>query len=559
MAEMKVGALPALPTGLSVADPEVRQQYNESIQKVLSALENRSQIPWFKLSAAMADPGRTGSAMEGFGRAMGVMGKQQEEERARELPVAQMRAQLAGQQYEMSKEEKALNAFAAALGTTPQNIQAGMLGAVNNPAMMQRINAAMPQFYGSPKIMEMAKTLFGQHKDISQFLLEERKAGMTEADLVAKYGKEILPMIRGYGNVQGTGTTRPQAGAPQAGAPQAGGQTTNAPTTGQRDPNLVYNERGEVIDVLAQPDPDARAPTIQGQPIVRPADGERATGETAPAAPIRTASEALGPLRVEDNRVISPTGEILAERGKAGLAEWNRMKDAARDEYNRRKADDIKFERERISKAGEQRDATVESRLKEVGAINTDEIGRTQGLLQSFGEIVKDPEMAGAFALMMKQGIGPALYELAKDSVRVGNTTISVDAYRALIKQLPPKVQEKLRGAEMLLSELFIQKAREAKSAFGPSISNFDILMQKERMASIRDTPKLINNWITQELAMTEQKREIAEAYADFLKSASGTNRKPAEFFASKEYKDLSKKYTQIYKDLAIISYGAPQ
>jgi hypothetical protein len=559
MAEMKVGALPALPTGLSVADPEVRQQYNESIQKVLSALENRSQIPWFKLSAAMADPGRTGSAMEGFGRAMGVMGKQQEEERARELPVAQMRAQLAGQQYEMSKEEKALNAFAAALGTTPQNIQAGMLGAVNNPAMMQRINAAMPQFYGSPKIMEMAKTLFGQHKDISQFLLEERKAGMTEADLVAKYGKEILPMIRGYGNVQGTGTTRPQAGAPQAGAPQAGGQTTNAPTTGQRDPNLVYNERGEVIDVLAQPDPDARAPTIQGQPIVRPADGERATGETAPAAPIRTASEALGPLRVEDNRVISPTGEILAERGQAGLAEWNRMKDAARDEYNRRKADDIKFERERISKAGEQRDATVESRLKEVGAINTDEIGRTQGLLQSFGEIVKDPEMAGAFALMMKQGIGPALYELAKDSVRVGNTTISVDAYRALIKQLPPKVQEKLRGAEMLLSELFIQKAREAKSAFGPSISNFDILMQKERMASIRDTPKLINNWITQELAMTEQKREIAEAYADFLKSASGTNRKPAEFFASKEYKDLSKKYTQIYKDLAIISYGAPQ
>ena len=160
---------------------------------------------------------------------------------------------------------------------------------------------------------------------------------------------------------------------------------------------------------------------------------------------------------------------------------------------------------------------------------------------------------------MIKQGIGPALYELAKDSVRVGNTTISVDAYNALIKQLPAKVQEKLRGSQMLLSELFIQKAREAKSAFGPAISNFDILMQKERMASIRDTPKLINNWITQELTTTEQKKEIAEAYADFLARSSGTTKKPADFFASKEYKDLSKKYAQIYQDLAIISYGAPQ
>ena len=532
------GALPALPTGMSIADPDVKQKYNEALEKVLSTVERPRDIPWFKLSQAMADPGRTGSAFEGFGRAMGVLGKQREEEDARALPVAQMRAQLAGQQYEMSKEEKALNAFAAALGTTPQNLQAGMAGAVNNPAMMQRINAAMPMFYGSPKIMEMAKTLFGQHKDIAQFLLEERKAGMTEADLVAKYGNEILPMIRGYGNVQGTGTTRPQARAPQAAGP----------TTQQPEPELT-------------PDQLANRPAIvEPEPVI-----DRSVGTVPPSAregapaPVRTATEALGPVRVEGNRIISPTGEILAERGESPLGEWNKMKETAINDFNRRRADDIKFERERILKAGEQRDATVEARVKEIGGINIDEIGRTQGLLQSFSEIMKDPKMAGAFGLMMKQGIGPALYELAKDSVRVGNTTISLDAYKALIKQLPPEVQESLRGSEMLLSELFIQKAREAKSAFGPAISNFDILMQKERMASVRDTPKLINNWITQELTMTEQKKEIADAYSDFLAKASGTTKKPADFFASKEYKDLSKKYNQIYKDLAIISYGAPR
>ena len=536
------GALPAPPTGLSLADPDEKAKYNESIQKVLDAFENRSQIPWFKMAAAFADPGRTGSFGEAFGKAMGTVGQAQEEDRARALPIAQMRAQLAAQQYEMSKEEKALNAFAAALGTTPQNLQAGMSGAANNPAMMQRLNAAMPMFYGSPKIMEMAKTLFGQHKDIAQFLLEERKAGMTEADLVAKYGNEIIPMIRGYGNVQGTGAPRPQAGAPQAGAPQAGGQTTQQP-----EPELT-------------PDQLANRPAIvEPEPVI-----DRSVGTVPPSAregapaPIRTATEALGAPKIEADRITFPDGRVV-ERGESGIESWNRLKQSSLEAYERQRAEDIKFERERILKAGEQRDATVEARVKEIGGINIDEIGRTEGLLQSFSEIMKDPKMAGAFGLMMKQGIGPALYELAKDSVRVGNTTISLDAYKALIKQLPREVQESLRGSEMLLSELFIQKAREAKSAFGPAISNFDILMQKERMASVRDTPKLINNWITQELTMTEQKKEIAEAYSDFLARASGTTKKPADFFASKEYKDLSKKYNQIYKDLAIISYGAPR
>ena len=536
------GALPAPPTGLSLADPDEKAKYNESIQKVLDAFENRSQIPWFKMAAAFADPGRTGSFGEAFGKAMGTVGQAQEEDRARALPIAQMRAQLAAQQYEMSKEEKALNAFAAALGTTPQNLQAGMSGAANNPAMMQRLNAAMPMFYGSPKIMEMAKTLFGQHKDIAQFLLEERKAGMTEADLVAKYGNEIIPMIRGYGNVQGTGAPRPQAGAPQAGAPQAGGQTTQQP-----EPELT-------------PDQLANRPAIvEPEPVI-----DRSVGTVPPSAregapaPIRTATEALGAPKIEADRITFPDGRVV-ERGESGIESWNRLKQSSLEAYELQRAEDIKFERERILKAGEQRDATVEARVKEIGGINIDEIGRTEGLLQSFSEIMKDPKMAGAFGLMMKQGIGPALYELAKDSVRVGNTTISLDAYKALIKQLPREVQESLRGSEMLLSELFIQKAREAKSAFGPAISNFDILMQKERMASVRDTPKLINNWITQELTMTEQKKEIAEAYSDFLARASGTTKKPADFFASKEYKDLSKKYNQIYKDLAIISYGAPR
>lgn len=545
MAEIKAGALPALPTGLSLADPDVKQQYNESIQKVLSALENRSQVPWFKIAAALGDPGRTGSAGEAFGKAFGVLGQQQEEDRARELPIAQMRAQLAGQKFQMSQEEKAAQAFANVYGTTPDKLQGVLDNQQFNPMMMQRLNAAMPLLRGSPQFMELAKTMFGQHKDIANFILEQRKAGVPEAKLIAEYGNGIIPLL------QSVGVTVP-AGQETTGAPRAVSPPSGAPA---RDPNLIYNDKGEVIDVRAQPDPDARPITIQGQPVVRP-PREGATGEPVPN--IRTATEVLAPPKIEADRIIFPDGRIV-ERGASSLDAWNKLKQSSLESYERQRIEDIKFERDRISKAGEQRDASVESKVKELGAINSDDIMRTQGSLQSFAELMKDPQMAGAVGLMFKQGAGPAMYALAKDGVRVGNFGLSVDVYNGIVKTLPPEAQEKLRMAEMLLSELFIAKAREAKSAFGPQISNFDILMQKERMASTRDTPKIINNWLAQEQTVADQKLEMTNAYMNFLDKAAGTNIKPSQFFNSKEYKDIAKKYGQIYKDLAIISYGAPR
>jgi hypothetical protein len=644
MSEIKAGALPALPTGIALADPDARQKYTESVNKVLSALENRNQIPWFKMAAAFADPGRSGHWAEGFGKGMGVLGQYQEEERARELPVAQMRAQLAGQQFQMSQEERAAQAFANVYGTTPDKLQGVLDNQQFNPMMMQKLNAAMPQLRGSPQFMELAKTMFGQHKDIANFILEQRKAGVPEAKLIAEYGNGVIPLLQSVGvpapagqPTTGQSTTGRPAGSPisvpyttgdvsvaaDANNPSGikpGGKfavfetpelgvkatqqlvdsylrnpsrntpeslvgtwVTGNPAEGAKVQNGAYvaSVRRELENTGIRLDQNGKIPNtpeanaaVTRAIIFHESGADRAKpflplvgtdfqtaqaqGETATPPAVRTATEAMPTPKVYQDRIEFPDGRVY-EQGGDSFGSWKDRKQSLMDAYERERAENIKFERDRISKSGELRDATMADRVKEIGSINPDEIGRTQGLLQSFSQIVKDPEMAGAFALMMKQGIGPALYELAKDSIRVGNSTVSVDAYNALIKQLPPQVQEKLRGSQMLLSELFIQKAREAKSAFGPQISNFDILMQKERMASIRDTPKLINNWITQELAMTDQKKEIAEAYSDFLARSSGTTKKPADFFASREYKDLSKKYSQIYKDLAIISYGAPQ
>jgi murein DD-endopeptidase MepM/ murein hydrolase activator NlpD len=626
-------ALPPVPTGMSLADPNIQKQYSESVDKVLAALENRGDIPWFKLSAAMADPGRTGSAAEGFGRAMGVLGQQQEENRARELPVAQMRAQLVGQKYEMSKEAQALNAFAKVLGTTPQDIQSGISQAQNNPAMMQRLNAAMPLFYGSPKITDLAKTMFGQYKDMANTLLEEFKAGMTQADLIAKYGPEIVPMIRGMGGIQPSGSAPVTGGQPSTttAAPQgqfdfspivSNGQLTSpfgpradaahngidigaklnepiktpvagevvfAGNGGDKAGNMVtirgedgklhsfmhMNQVGVKVGDVIEPSSvigqvgatgNARGAHIHyevkgtdGKPF-NPLDMFRVTPPAPSAGTVRTATEALGSLKIEPDRIIAPDGEVLIEKGASSLGDWSKLKENTITEYNKRRAETIKFEREQISNAGTQRAESFAPRIKEVGTINPDDIMRTQGLYDSLDNLVNnDPDMKKALGLMFKQGAGAAMYELAKNGVKVNNFGIGVDAYPAFVKQLPPEKQEKLRQMDMILSTIFIQKAKDGKSAFGPAISNFDVLTQKEQMASIRDTAKVINSWLAQERALADQRLEIAGAFGDYVTSTEGTNKKPYQFFTSQEYKDIAKKYGQLYRDLAITTYGAPK
>jgi hypothetical protein len=530
MAEAKVGALPALPTGLSVADPDVKEKYNESVQKVLSALENRSQIPWFKMAAAFADPGRTGTFGEAFGKAMGTIGQEQEQDRARALPIAQMRAQLAGQQYEMSKEEKALNAFAAALGTTPQNLQAGMAGAANNPAMMQRLNAAMPMFYGSPKIMEMAKTIFGQHKDIAQILLDERKAGMTEADLVAKYGKEILPMITGYSSVQGTGTTRPQAGAPQAGSPTTGGA--------QRDPNLVYNDKGEVVDVLAQPDANARTPTIQGQPITRPQAGETET------TPVRSTSTVPTSPKIEADKVTFPDGQVI-ERGNSSLDAWNKIKQSAIESYNRRVEAEGESQRESRSKRGE----PFQKKYDTLAAYDYNAVQTYDLMNRELMQLVKDhPKVVGQ---LVHQGPLYALLQAAESGISTPVGSLSAPVTEVLSKlKLTPEEQAVGRNVLQLISQLNQNVMRAGKDIYGPQISVFDAREMAKPGFATTDPASFIMYLASKNIVTNKYLGEMAEAQQRYFEN--NPTARTSSFFSSKneEYTDIVKRLGATMRDL---------
>ena len=203
----------APPLGIGT-DPEALAKYTQAIDAQLAALTNRSgNIPWFKISAALADPGRTGSAAEGFGRAMGVIGQQQEEEQKNALPIAQMRAQLAGQKYELGNKTQAYNMLANIMGfknpTEASNaLRSGEgiigLGGKFTPEVFTVMSLL------DPKIAATVKDAAIMDNDRRKLIIEGIKAGVDIAKLQRDYGGPAVANALSFAGV----SQPPATGAP---------------------------------------------------------------------------------------------------------------------------------------------------------------------------------------------------------------------------------------------------------------------------------------------------------------------------------------------------------
>jgi len=118
-------ALPIVAGG----DEEASQAYNDAIKNALEALSARQQPNYFTLAGALLNPGRTGNVGEALGSAANVLGQQQTQQEAQAPQLAILKAQLAGQQYEVANRSKALGMVSNLLGpeigtTNPQEVQA---------------------------------------------------------------------------------------------------------------------------------------------------------------------------------------------------------------------------------------------------------------------------------------------------------------------------------------------------------------------------------------------------------------------------------------------------
>jgi len=238
MGDKVTGALPTVASGAST-DPEYQKEYFEALNQSLKALEGRQTPNLMQIASAFMNPGRSGSFGEALGNAMGVIGKQQEEQEARALPIAQMRAQLAGQKYEVGKEASILSKIANILGTdaNPESVQTALGASIGNPAIMNKIAAIYPGTYGSPKIAEMLKNTFGMHNDLQKLVIEQVKANVPIAEILLNT-PNAEPLLRqlnvlpaGYDKSKPETTTTPVATAAPVTTQAAPAATQATPVT----------------------------------------------------------------------------------------------------------------------------------------------------------------------------------------------------------------------------------------------------------------------------------------------------------------------------------------
>ena len=88
--------VPAAPSMLG-ADDAAKTEYFAALQKTLDALEMRAnQGPnMYQIAGALFDPGRTGNVGEAIGNVSKVMGAQQERQQDMQIPLSQMKLQIA--------------------------------------------------------------------------------------------------------------------------------------------------------------------------------------------------------------------------------------------------------------------------------------------------------------------------------------------------------------------------------------------------------------------------------------------------------------------------------
>jgi hypothetical protein len=137
--------LSMLPTPVE-GNPSASQEYTDALSKIVQALEARAsgEPNLFNVAAQFFNPGRSGSFGESLGNVAASIGKDVERAQEYQIPVAQMKAQLAQQKYAMAQNQQALESlnqlYGGQLVPSPQSAAAapaGVQAAAGAPAGAQ--------------------------------------------------------------------------------------------------------------------------------------------------------------------------------------------------------------------------------------------------------------------------------------------------------------------------------------------------------------------------------------------------------------------------------------
>jgi hypothetical protein len=517
----QTGALPPASPFMIGGDDKAKSEYFDAIQKTLTALEARTQQGpnWFQVGAALLDPGRTGNFGEAAGRAAGVIGAQQEKQNEAQLPIAQMRAQLAGQKYEVENQGKALQLLSSTLGVSPAQVETALSSGTMTPDVAAKLAQIYPMIAQlSPKVAEIVKGTFNMHNEMGKLGLdrekftaeqkqrlvtnavEDRKLGMQDTELRAKYGDDIIPLMPSGklytpppANVQ-----PPPAGAP---APQA------------------------ALPGAAPALPGAAPSTVP--PVVMPLVAQQQANQMPTPA-----VNAQPPLPVP--------GQAPAAVGKPELAG---VPLAAQAEIAKRRVEEA--DKPFIEKRAELLTYTPQL----LGQSNTN-------LRQLFDIANKKPQI---FALMQEEGLISGILTAAQEGVQA-----QAGSYQARlglpVKQFLEKVklekedQQAVRDVSRILGAEFLSNVKANKGLLGINPTDNDARLLAAPMVNIEDSSKAVQIWAKQQLLMNNQRKELYNSFSEFTQKAGPAAPIRPYFSPGSEYDRINREYEQLRDQLYKLS-----
>jgi hypothetical protein len=489
-------------------DDKAKSEYFDAIQKTLAALEARTQQGpnLFQVGAALLDPGRTGNFGEAVGRAAGVVGQYQEKQREAELPIAQMRAQLAGQKYEVENQGKALQLLSATLGVAPGQVE-GVLSSGNvTPDVAAKLAKIYPMVAQlSPKVGEIVKGTFTMQNEMGKLGLDrekfvaeqtqrqvtnavkDRELGMNEADLIAKYGADIVPLMPGGKRLGDIPKPAPAPTTAMPGAPAA------------------------MPGAAPGPVPGAPAPP----PVVMPLVAQQQAGQ--PPAPAVTAQPTM-PTPGQAPRASDLQGMPLQSRAEI---EKRRVEEADKS-FNLKRDEILNYTPQLLESSN--------TNLKQLNEIAT-----------------KKPQI---FAIMQEKGLLSGLLTAAQEGAQAQAGTytarlgLPVKDFLQRVR-LEPEDQQAVRDVSRILGTEFLANVKANKGLLGVNPTDNDARLLQAPMASIDDSSKAVQLWARQQLLLNKQREALYGAY-DGYTSKVGPAASPRQFFSpGSVYEKINKDYAE--------------
>jgi len=245
----------ALPT--IGADPESQKEYTDALDSLMKSLTNRATegTNLYNVAADFLARTRGGSFSESLGNAGGSAGKDMQRQEEQAIPLAQMRAQIAGQKLEIANKNKAYGLLGGVMGVQDPMAMAKMVASGKlAPGMGLKFT---PELYLAlqqldPKMAEGVKNAAGMDVDRYKLWQADMERGLKEDELVAKYGSGVVRNYKAlpFGLPAPT-STEAQANKPMSFdfSPLGTGTWTLTSAEGRRTVNGMPSDHGSAWDV----------------------------------------------------------------------------------------------------------------------------------------------------------------------------------------------------------------------------------------------------------------------------------------------------------------------